>query len=270
MSRVTAPLLIGGALAAAVVAAAVAGTALPPGAALAMHIPHRLLPPGPGHPFGTDQFGRDQLTRILVGAQASLEVALVATAVGLLAGVPLGAAAAMGGRRWDEVLMRLTDGMYAFPALLLALMVVTALGPGLAHTALAIGIVSAPPFARLTRARLLELRPLEYVEAARASGLGPWQVLIRHLLPGAYGALAVQASANMGGAILVEAALSYLGLGVQPPQPSWGGMLNDAQGFFLTSPWLALFPGLAITVAVLGFNLLGDGLSDLLEPRTRG
>jgi peptide/nickel transport system permease protein len=270
MRRATAPLWIGGILAAAVVAAAVVGMTLPPGAALAMNIPHRLLPPGPGHPFGTDQFGRDQLTRILVGAQASLEVAVVATAVGLLAGVPLGAAAAMGGRRWDEVLMRLTDGMYAFPALLLALMVVTALGPGLLHTALALGIVSAPPFARLARARLLELRPLDYVEAARASGLGPWQVLIRHLLPGAYGALAVQASANMGGAILVEAALSYLGLGVQPPQPSWGGMLNDAQTFFLTSPWLALFPGLAITIAVLGFNLLGDGLSDLLDPRARG
>jgi peptide/nickel transport system permease protein len=268
--RATASLWIGGLLAAAVVAGAAAGAALPAGAAVAMRIPQRLLPPGPGHPLGTDQFGRDQLTRLLVGALASLEVGTIATAVGLALGVPLGAAAAVGGRRRDEVLMRLTDGLYAFPALLLALMVVAVLGPGLLHTALALGVVTAPPFARLTRARLLELRPLAYVEAARAAGETDWQVLRRHLLPGAFGALAVQASASLGGAILVEAALSYLGLGVQPPQPSWGRMLSEAQTFFLTSPWLALFPGLAVTAAVLGFNLLGDGLSDLLDPRARG
>jgi len=270
VKRATVSLWAGGAIVAVILFGAAYGLSLPSAASIAMNIPHRLLPPGPGHPLGTDQFGRDQLTRLLVGAEASLMVAMVATAIGLLFGVPLGAVAGVGGRWRDEVLMRLADGMYAFPALLLALMVVAVLGPGLFHTALALGIVSVPPFARLTRARVLELKALDYVEAARAAGESESGVLWRHLLPGALGPLLVQASANMGGAILVEAALSYLGLGVQPPLPSWGRMLNEAQAFFLTSPWLALYPGIAITAAVLGFNLLGDGLSDLLDRRVGG
>jgi peptide/nickel transport system permease protein len=266
-ARPTAAFWVGAVLVAAVLAMAAAGATAR--GALTMAIAQRLLPPSAAHPFGTDEFGRDQFQRVLVAAAAALQVAGVATAIGLGAGLPIGAAAGIGSRGRDNLLMRLVDGMYAFPALLLALLVVTALGPGLIHAALALGVVNVPVFARLTRARVLELRTREYVEAARSAGASPARVLLRHILPGSVGPLLVQASASCGSAILAEAALSYLGLGVQPPYPSWGQMLYAAQGFFLAAPWLAVFPGVALTAAVLGFNLLGDGLQAWLDPLLR-
>ncbi|MCL6450260.1 MAG: ABC transporter permease [Acetobacteraceae bacterium] len=229
-----------------------------------MDISHRLAPPGPGHPLGTDQYGRDILSRLMRAAPAAVGTGLGATALGALVGVPLGLLAGYY-RGWlDEVAMRLMDGLYAFPFILFALLVVAGLGPGLGNAVFAIGLVGSPVFARLARAEALGLRERQFVEAARAAGARDLTILLRHILPNALPTLAVQASLAFSGAVLAEAALSFLGLGTQPPHPSWGRMLEEAQSYLTISPWPALFPGLAIAVTVLGFNLLGDGLRDRL------
>lgn len=229
----------------------------------------RLAPPSATHLFGADQLGRDQLTRIMVGARTVLAVAVGAVGAGAAAGTALGLASGLVGGWADELFMRAMDGLFAFPALLLALVIVAALGPGAFNTALAIGISALPVFARLARAEALKLRHLEFVEAARAAGARDERLLWRHILPNAAGPLIIQFSASLAAAVVAEAGLSYLGLGIQPPEPSWGRMLNEAQTFMGRAPHLALFPGLAIAWTVLGLNLLGDGLRDRLDPRLR-
>lgn len=259
--------LTGVLLTGAVVLTAAASLVYTPRDPLEMSIAARLLPPSPGHPLGTDQFGRDLLSRLMRGALTSLVVGVVAVGIGIAAGVLLGAAGGWVGGWLDEALMRLMDAVYGFPAVLAALLLAAALGPGILTSMAAVGLASVPIFARLTRSQVLTLREREFVVAARALGAADLVVVVRHILPHTLSPLLVQATITFPVAILAEAALSYLGLGTQPPAPSWGLMLKDAQNFLALSPWYALWPGLAIALAVLGWNLLGDGLRDLLDPR---
>ncbi|MFZ5992973.1 MAG: ABC transporter permease [Deinococcota bacterium] len=226
-------------------------------------------PPSGKHPLGTDELGRDILARILYGARVSLVAGLVSVSIALVLGGIIGLLAGFYGGWLDELLMRLTDAMLAFPFLVLAIALAAVLGPSLHNTLLAIGIVTTPVFARLVRGQTLAERPREYVQAALALGAGDGRVLLRHLLPNILGPLIVQASLSTAAAVLAEATLSFLGLGVQPPTPSWGSMLNAARGYLAYAPWMAIFPGLAIFLAVLAFNLIGDGLRDALDPRLR-
>ena len=235
----------------------------------AVEIQLRLKGPGADFALGTDQFGRDVLSRLGVGASVALIVAGVATALSLAAGVPLGAAAGYLGGYVDEIVMRAMDGLLAFPALLLAIAVVAALGPGHWHAAIAIGVVGIPVFARLTRGVVIAVASHEFVSAVRAQGATSFYILLRHVMPNVMAPITVQASLGVGRAILAEAGLSYLGLGTQPPIASWGKMLQEAQGFMGQAPWMAIFPGVAIALTVLAFNMLGDGLRDLLDPRLR-
>ena len=253
----------------AIVLLALVGLVYTPYDPNAIGVAGRGLGPHLAHPMGTDQFGRDTLSRVMRGASLALVVGAAAVAIGLAAGAPLGAVAGFAGGWADEAIMRLMDGLFAFPATLLAIAIVGALGPGLTNAVLAIGVAYVPIFARLARASVISQAEAEYVQAARAVGCRPARILFRHVLPNGLGPLIVQATTAFGGAILAEAALSYLGLGVQPPDPSWGQMLNDAHNYLSVAPWLAVFPGLAIATTVLGFNLLGDGLRDWLDPQRR-
>ncbi len=230
---------------------------------------HRLARPSWRHPFGTDTFGRDVLSMIMAGAQSSLSVALIAVAVGAGIGVPLGALAAARGGAIDDLVMRGCDLAFAFPALLTAVMITALAGPGAANAMLAIGIFNIPVFARIARAAARGVWAREFVMAARTAGRGDIAISVIHVLPNIAAVLMVQATIQFALAIVADAGLSYVGLGTQPPQPSWGRMLNDAQTFIWRAPLLAVFPGVAITLAVLGLNLLGDGLQDLLDPRLR-
>jgi peptide/nickel transport system permease protein len=227
----------------------------------------RLLPPGPVHWLGTDSFGRDVLSQLLVGARTSLVVGVGAVGIGMLAGVALGCWAAARGGWVDEALMRGVDFAFAFPALLTAILLAAIYGPGLATSVVAIGLFNVPVFARVARGAAQSVWARDYVLAARAAGKGPWRITLDHVLPNIAGVLTVQATVAFATAILAEAALSYLGLGTQPPTPSWGRMLADAQSQMFQAPLLALWPGLAIVLAVLGLNLMGDGLRDRLDPR---
>ncbi|WP_448566037.1 ABC transporter permease [Thermus sp.] len=227
----------------------------------------RLKPPSPDHPLGTDPFGRDLLARILHGAKNALLVGGIAVAVGVLLGVPLGLLAGYLGGGWDAALNLLMETLYALPGLLLALLFAALMDPGALSGMLAVGLSLVPAFYRMARALTLSLKAAPFVEAALALGASPWRVLCRHLLPNLMGPLLVQASLAFAAALLAEAALSYLGLGIQPPDPSLGRMLKEAQSFLPLSPYPALVPGLALSLAVLGFNLLGDGLRDHLDPR---
>ena len=232
-------------------------------------IADRMKPPSSEHPFGTDHFGRDILSMIMVGARNSITVALVAVGLGAGIGIPLGAWAAARGGIADEVVARLSDLIFAFPALLSAIMITAVFGPGAVNAIVAIGIFNVPVFARVARAGALTIWPREFTLAARACGKSSARITIEHVLPNIANLLVVQATIQFALAILAEAALSYLGLGAQPPMPSWGRMLFDAQTRMAQAPHMALFPGGAIALAVLGLNLLGDGLSDMLDPRLR-
>jgi len=227
----------------------------------------RLQEPTWQHPLGTDQYGRDTLSRVMVGAVNSIIVGLVTVAIGLSAGVLLGLAAAYYGRLVDESIMRLSDLLFGFPAVLTAILITSILGPSMINAMLAIGIFYIPVFARLTRAVSLTIWEQEYIAAARASGISEWAITWRHVLPNILSPLLIQGTIQFAVAILAEAGLSYLGLGTQPPHASWGRMLNEAQTYMSLAPWMAIFPGLAIAWAVLGFNLLGDGLRDTLDPK---
>jgi peptide/nickel transport system permease protein len=233
---------------------------------LRMELASRLQAPSAAHLMGTDQYGRDLLSRVMRGAIASLAVGAVAVGIGMGVGVILGAVGGWVGGWSDEAVMRVTDAVYGFPAVLSALLVTAVFGPGVLISMVAVGIAYVPVFARLSRASVLALRAQEFVTAARALGARDRAILRRHILPNAVSPLIVQATISFPLAILAEAALSYLGLGTQPPNPSWGLMLREAQSFLQLSPWYAVFPGAAIALAVLGFNLLGDGLRDLLDP----
>jgi peptide/nickel transport system permease protein len=262
-------LVLGAAITAAIVIVAGLSLVYTPRDPLEMQVAVRLQPPSAAYPLGTDQFGRDLLSRIMRGARASLLVGAVSVAIGMGLGVLIGTVAGYFGGWLDESLLRLMDAVYGFPAVLSALLIASVFGPGVVMSMVAVGVVSMPIFARLTRSSFLSLREREFVLAARALGAGDATIIGRHILPNALSPLIVQGTISFPVAILAEAALSYLGLGTQPPHPSWGLMLRDAQNFLELSPWYALFPGSAIALAVLGFNLLGDGLRDVLDPRSR-
>jgi peptide/nickel transport system permease protein len=242
---------------------------------LAPHSPYQqfttdqLVGPGSTYPLGTDELGRDVLSRLLFGARISIQVAIISVSIGLLIGGALGLLAAYYGGAWDMVIMRFADILFAFPSLLLAIAVLAVLGPSLANVMVAIGIIFIPIFVRVTRAAGLVIMHEQYVEASRAGGAGPLQIMARHVLPNAMAPLLVQITLAISYAILSEAGLSFLGLGAQPPEPSWGSMLSSGRGFMTFAPWTAFGPGMAIFIAVLGFNILGDGLRDILDPRMK-
>ena len=225
--------------------------------------------PSPAHWFGTDHFGRDILSMVMVGSRNSIAVALVAVGIGMGAGVPLGLWAAARGGFIDEALMRLNDLVFAFHALLSAIMITAIFGPGALNAIVAIGIFNIPVFARVARAGGLAVWPREYILAARAAGKSGTATTLEHILPNIATLILVQGTIQFALGILAEAGLSYLGLGAQPPMPSWGRMLFDAQTRMVAAPWMAIFPGMAIVVTVLGLNLLGDGLADILDPKVR-
>jgi len=262
-----ASLRVGAVLVAIVVGLALLSYVWTPHPATELDIPHKLQAPSASHWLGTDSLGRDIVSLLIVGSRVSIAVGLIAVGIGIVFGVALGLLAAVK-RGWiEEVVMRLADFTFAFPALLSAIMLTAIYGPGLVTSIVAIGIFNVPVFARITRASALVVRSREFVTAARALGKGEWQITMEHVLPNIAAILIVQATIQFALAILAEAALSYLGLGTQPPTPSWGRMLNEAQQQLFQAPQLAVYPGVAIALTVLGLNLLGDGLRDRFDPR---
>ena len=259
--------LIGGLLTLLLLAAAALSYVWTPYSVFDVNMDAKLLPPGTAHWLGTDAYGRDIVSLLLVGARASILVGVIAVGIGLVIGTALGLLAAAR-RGWvEETIMRVSDFGFAFPAILSAIMLTAVYGPGIVNAIVAIGIYNIPTFARITRAAANAVWSRDYVLAARACGKGPWAITFEHVLPNISAVLVVQATIRFAVAILAEAALSYLGLGTQPPQPSWGRMLAEAQTLMFDAPLLAVWPGLAIALAVLGLNLLGDGLRDVLDPR---
>jgi peptide/nickel transport system permease protein len=232
-----------------------------------MNLSERFQAPNQTHYLGTDQYGRDILSRVMKGAVNSIIVGLVAVSIGMGFGILLGSIAAFYRRWMDEVIMRISDVLYGFPAVLSAILITSILGPGTINSMIAIGIFNIPIFSRLTRATSLSIWERDYVTSARAIGRSDAGIIRKYILPNILSSLIVQGTVQFAIAILAEAGLSYLGLGTQPPHASWGRMLNEAQTFMGTSPYLAIFPGCAIALAVLGFNLLGDGLRDMLDPK---
>jgi peptide/nickel transport system permease protein len=225
--------------------------------------------PSVEHWFGTDEIGRDVFARVVWGTRASLLAGVVSVSISLLLGVPIGLAAGFLGGWVDSVISRVTDAFLACPFLILAIALAAFLGPSLTNAMIAIGVSATPIFVRLTRAQVLNITIEDYIEAARAVGNPPWRIALRHVLPNVAAPLIVQATLAIAAAVIAEASLSFLGLGQQPPAPSWGSMLNTAKNFIDNAPWMAIWPGLAIFLLVLSFNLLGDGLRDALDPRQR-
>lgn len=238
-----------------------------PHAVNVMKIADRLQGPSWNHWLGTDNFGRDVLSRVMVGAQTAFMVGAVSVGIGLAGGLMIGTLAGYVGKWLDELLMRGTDALLAFPGILIALLLVTIYQPSMFQTMLAIGILSIPSFARVIRSGVLQHREAEYVKAARGIGAGHMNIIFIQILPNIASSIVTTAALSFSTAILVEAALSYLGLGVQPPDPSWGRMLNESQSFLGKAPWFTLAPGLVITLTVLGFNLLSDGIRDVRDKR---
>ncbi len=257
----------GGAMVALLVALALLSFVWTPHPAAEIDVPNKLRPPSATHWLGTDSLGRDIVSQLIVGARASIAVGLIAVGIGIAGGVALGLLAAAR-RGWvEEAVMRLSDFGLAFPALLTAIMLGAVYGPGLVTSIVAIGLFNIPEFARITRASANAVWSREFVLAARACGKGAVRITLEHVLPNIASVLIVQATVRFAIAILAEAGLSYLGLGTQPPTPSWGRMLNEGQAMMYQAPMLAVWPGLAIVLSVLGLNLMGDGLRDLLDPR---
>jgi peptide/nickel transport system permease protein len=227
----------------------------------------RLQPPGAAHWLGTDQLGRDVMSRVLYGARISLRIGLIVTGISLLVGAIIGLIAGLLGAVWDDILMRTTDIFLAFPGLILAMAISAALGPNLTNVMIAVAAVSWPGYARLLRAQVLAVKNLEFVDAARSLGASTSRIAWRHLLPNTIAPLLVQASFDIGSSILVAAGLSFIGFGAQPPTPEWGAMVSDTRNFINEAPWASSAPAVAILLTVLAFNLLGDGLRDILDPR---
>ncbi|HEY2658913.1 MAG TPA: ABC transporter permease [Caulobacteraceae bacterium] len=265
--RTSSALIIGAALSALVVAIALTSLVWTPYDPRDMAAAARLAAPSLAHPFGADAYGRDVLSMVLAGSRTALAVAVTASAIGLGIGAPLGLLAAARGGWVDEAVMRLNDLVFAFPALLIAVLLAAAFGPGAVNAVIAIGIFNVPVFARVARGAALSLWAQDYVLAARLAGKASLRISAEHIAPNLLSGLIVQAAIQLSLAVVADAGLSYVGLGVQPPEPSWGRMLAEAQTLFATAPWLALFPGAAIVLTVLGFSLLGDGLRARLDPR---
>jgi peptide/nickel transport system permease protein len=236
----------------------------------AVHLDRKLQPPSAAHWFGTDEVGNDVYTRVILGARVSLQIGLVITLLAALVGVPLGIVAGHVGGRLGETIMRVTDVFLSVPALVLALAVVGALGPSILNAMLALSLVWWPGYVRLVQAKTLALGQETFVEAARAGGAGRLRIVFAHLLPNCVSPIVVKASMDMGAAILAAAGLGFIGLGAQPPHPEWGAMISHGRNYLPTWWWYSAFPGLAIYLTVLGFNLVGDGLRDLLDPKSRG
>lgn len=254
---------------AVLVLAAIFGAIVAPFAANEQEILNRFDGPSWRHWFGTDDLGRDILSRVLIAARGSLQVGAISVGIAMVLGVPIGLAAGYYGGAADAVLMRLMDIVFSFPAILLAIAVVAVRGPGLTNAMIAIGIVYMPIFARITRGSVVTVRNEVYVRAARSLGASDVRIMRKHVFPNVVAPIIVQTSLSLAFAILSEAALSFLGLGVQPPQPSWGRMLADGRGFIKQAPWIGIFPGLAILVTVMAFNLVGDALRDALDPKQK-
>jgi peptide/nickel transport system permease protein len=259
---------VGFAIVLVAVLAAALGPVLTPYDPAAQTLSERLEPPSRSHPFGLDELGRDIFARLVAGARISLAVGLAVVSVSSLIGMTLGSIAGYFGGFVDDVISRAVDVLMAFPGILLAIALVAVLGPSLTNVILALCVIGWVGYARLVRGQALRARELEYVQAARALGAGSARVVIRHVLPTAFPAVIVQATLGMAGAIIAEASLSFLGLGVQPPTPSWGTMLDAGRVHLFDAPHLTLFPGLAIATLVLGFNFLGDGLRDRIDPKS--
>ncbi|QBF34179.1 ABC transporter permease [Thalassococcus sp. S3] len=263
-------LILGALLTAIFVAAALLSFLWTPFDHASMNIPARLQTPNGTHLLGTDHFGRDMLSMIMVGARTSIAVALVAVGIGIILGVPLGLAAAARSGGWlDEIIMRGNDLIFAFPSLVIAILITAVFGPSAVNAIIAIGIFNIPVFARITRGAALSLWQREFILAARVAGKSATRISAEHILPNVTNLLIVQGTIQFSLGILAEAALSYVGLGAQPPTPSWGRMLADAQTMVSLAPHLALIPGCAIILTVLGLNLMGDGLRDWLDPKLR-
>jgi peptide/nickel transport system permease protein len=246
---------------------AVVGPALTPYDPASQQLPRRLESPSAAHPFGLDELGRDILARIMSGARISLLVGLSVVGVSSLLGMLLGSIAGYFGGLVDDLISRVIDVLMAFPGILLAIALVAVLGPSLTNVVIALSVIGWVGYARLVRGQALRTRELEYVQAARALGASPSRIVLRHILPSTLPAVVVQATLGMAAAIIAEAALSFLGLGVQPPTPSWGTMLDAGRSHLFDAPHLTIFPGLSIAVLVLGFNFLGDGLRDRIDPK---
>ncbi|MTI17006.1 ABC transporter permease [Rhodobacteraceae bacterium RKSG542] len=261
--------MVGAVMASLIVIAGVVSFFWTPHAIDALNVSKRLLPPSSTYLLGTDQYGRDILSMLMIGARTSIIVALIAVGIGIVIGVPLGLLAATKRGLLEEGVMRLNDLIFAFPAILSAVLITALLGPGIMNAVIAIGIFNIPVFARVARGGALALSSRDFLLAARVAGKGSLRITLEHVLPNIASLLIVQATIQLSLGILAEAGLSYLGLGTQPPLASWGRMLNEAQTMVAFAPQLALYPGLAIVVSVLGFNLLGDGLRDLLDPKLR-
>lgn len=260
-------LKLGATVVALTLLAAVVGPWVTPWDPSTQQLALRLAVPSLAHPFGLDELGRDILARVLAGARISFLVGMTVVAVSATVGTVLGAVAGYAGGRVDDVISRVVDTLMAFPGLLLAIALVAVLGPSLVNVLVALTIIGWVGYARLVRGQVMKVRELEYVHAARALGAGTTRILLKHVIPAALPAVVVQATIGMAGAIIGEASLSFLGLGVQPPTPSWGTMLNGGRAHILDAPHLTLFPGLAIVLLVLGLNFLGDGLRDRIDPR---
>jgi peptide/nickel transport system permease protein len=261
--------LVGAIVLAVVIAAAILASVVSPYSPTRQDFRVERQPPTLQHLMGTDEFGRDVLSRVIWGAQASLEAGAVAATIALVIGVSLGMLAAFYGGRADNVIMRVMDVVLAFPYILLAIAVVAILGPGLLNAMIAIGIVYIPQYARVARGSMLSVRARDYVDAARALGAGDGRIMLQHVLPNTLAPIIVQTTLSVGTAIIDTAGLSFLGLGTQPPTPDWGNMLSAGRSYVIDSPWIATFPGLAILVTVLAFNLMGDALRDAFDPRLR-
>jgi peptide/nickel transport system permease protein len=268
-SRVSPSLWLGALLAAALLLAAAGSFVWTPYPPAAIDIPHKLAPPSFAHWFGTDNLGRDVASQLLAGSRVSILVGVVAVGIGLVFGVALGLVASIAKGIVEDSIMKACDFVFAFPALLLAIMLTSTYGPGVVNAIIAIGVYNVPIIAKLTRATANGVFAREYALAARAAGRGPVAIAFDHVLPNIAPALIVQATIQFAIAILAEAALSYLGLGAQPPQASWGRMLAEAQNVLYNAPSLAIYPGVAIALSVLGLNLLGDGLRDALDPKLK-
>ncbi|MHB2017650.1 MAG: nickel transporter permease [Candidatus Xenobia bacterium] len=264
------PLCLVGLIIIGLLALASAGaTWLAPADPLQQNLTLQLAPPMPGHPLGTDELGRDLLSRILYGGRTSIPIGFAVVGIAMAIGIAVGAVAGFWGGWVDEVLMRGTDLVLAFPALILAMAIAGALGPSLWHALIALSIAWWPPYARLVRSQVLTVKEMPYVEASRCMGASRIWILTHHVLPNCLAPVVVQATLDLGSVILTAAGLSFIGLGQQPPLPEWGSMVNSGRLYLATQPWVSAFPGLAILLAVVGFNLFGDGLRDVMDPRLR-